>query len=92
MSLFIGLMSGTGMDAVDAALIGFTSDKAQLLEFHQLPVPKDLRADSKIPCHCIFAPYSPKGFQALERIELAQKYGWLSKRRMGRAVAKPIYC
>jgi anhydro-N-acetylmuramic acid kinase len=45
MSLFIGLMSGTSMDAVDAALVAFTGDKAQLLEFHQLPVLKDLRAD-----------------------------------------------
>jgi anhydro-N-acetylmuramic acid kinase len=44
MSLFIGLMSGTSMDAVDAALVAFIGDKAQLLEFHPLPVPKDLRA------------------------------------------------
>jgi 1,6-anhydro-N-acetylmuramate kinase len=57
MPLFIGLMSGTSMDAVDAALVAFTGDKAQLLEFHQLPVPKDLHADSEIPCHCTFAPY-----------------------------------
>jgi 1,6-anhydro-N-acetylmuramate kinase len=36
MSLFIGLMSGTSMDAVDAALVAFTGDKAQLLAFHQV--------------------------------------------------------
>ena len=50
MSLFIGLMSGTSMDAVDAALVAFTDDKAQLLEFHQLPVPKDLRANLVLLC------------------------------------------
>jgi anhydro-N-acetylmuramic acid kinase len=50
MFLFIGLMSGTSMDAVDAALVAFTGDKAQLLEFHQLPVPKDLRADLVLLC------------------------------------------
>jgi anhydro-N-acetylmuramic acid kinase len=43
-------MSGTSMDAVDAALVTFTGDKAQLLEFHQLPVPKDLRADLVLLC------------------------------------------
>src|SRR5919108_5998620 len=50
MSLFIGLMSGTSMDAMDAALVTFTSDKAQLLAFHQLPVLKDLRADLVFLC------------------------------------------
>ncbi|HZC02749.1 MAG TPA: anhydro-N-acetylmuramic acid kinase, partial [Gammaproteobacteria bacterium] len=50
MSLFIGLMSGTSMDAVDAALVAFTDDKAQLLEFHPLPVPKDLGADLVLLC------------------------------------------
>jgi 1,6-anhydro-N-acetylmuramate kinase len=38
------------MDAVDAALVAFTGDKAQLLAFHQLPVLKDLRADLVFLC------------------------------------------
>jgi 1,6-anhydro-N-acetylmuramate kinase len=40
MSLFIGLMSGTSMDAVDAALVAFTGDKAQLSSFTSYPFPK----------------------------------------------------
>src|SRR5919106_1581088 len=43
MSRYIGLMSGTSMDAVDAALADFDSGQGQVLEFVQLPIPDDLR-------------------------------------------------
>jgi 1,6-anhydro-N-acetylmuramate kinase len=39
-------MSGTSMDAVDAALVAFTGDKAQLLAFHQVNLHKDLLRSS----------------------------------------------
>jgi anhydro-N-acetylmuramic acid kinase len=51
MPLFIGLMSGTSMDAVDAALVAFTGEKADLLEFYQLAYPEALRADLLPTCH-----------------------------------------
>jgi anhydro-N-acetylmuramic acid kinase len=41
--LLIGLMSGTSMDAVDAALVQFTGDKPTCLATHHQPLPSDLR-------------------------------------------------
>ncbi len=74
MSLFIGLMSGTSMDAVDAALVAFTGEKADLLEFHQRPLPEDLRADLLPACQ-------PQVLLSLE------EYGRLSI-RIGRLFAE----
>lgn len=76
MPLFIGLMSGTSMDAVDAALVGFTGEKASLLEFHQLPYPEELRADLLPACH-------PQIYLSLE------DYGRLSI-RIGRLFAEAV--
>ncbi|MFH0351309.1 MAG: anhydro-N-acetylmuramic acid kinase [Chromatiales bacterium] len=42
MALFIGLMSGTSMDAVDTALADFHGDQLRLIAFHQYPLPPDL--------------------------------------------------
>ena len=39
----IGLMSGTSMDSVDAALVRFTDDRPHLIEKHQMPLPPALR-------------------------------------------------
>ena len=75
-SLFIGLMSGTSVDAVDAALVAFTGDKAQLLKFHPLPVPKDLRADLVLLCDPGVRP-------------LLEDYGRLGI-RVGRLFAKAV--
>lgn len=43
MMLFIGLMSGTSMDAVDAALVDFGDDPPVLRESAGLPLPAELR-------------------------------------------------
>ncbi len=44
MALFIGLMSGTSMDAVDAGLVDLEGARAELVKFNQYPIPSDLHA------------------------------------------------
>lgn len=48
--LYVGLMSGTSMDAVDAALVDF-SDGARLVLSHSLPLPAGLR--SRLAALCV---------------------------------------
>lgn len=43
--LFVGLMSGTSVDAVDAALVSFSADTAQLVATHDEAFPRELRAE-----------------------------------------------
>lgn len=42
--LFIGLMSGTSMDAADAALVDLSGDKPKLIAAHRTPLTSELRA------------------------------------------------
>lgn len=41
--LYIGLMSGTSMDAIDAALVDFSAAKPQLIATHKTPMPNTMR-------------------------------------------------
>lgn len=43
-ALFIGLMSGTSLDGVDAALVAFNSDSPQVIATHFSPYPQAVRA------------------------------------------------
>lgn len=43
MALYIGLISGTSMDAVDAALVAFGDGGVRVVATHSAPVPDDLR-------------------------------------------------
>lgn len=45
MAYFIGLMSGTSMDAVDAVLVDFDGDKAEVLAYCEHPLPDSLRSE-----------------------------------------------
>jgi anhydro-N-acetylmuramic acid kinase len=41
--LFIGIMSGTSLDGVDAALVAFENDKCTLQNTHFLPYPEEIK-------------------------------------------------
>src|SRR5690349_7176945 len=40
---YIGLMSGTSMDSIDAALVDFSQASPQLLSTHRLPISETLK-------------------------------------------------
>lgn len=43
--MYIGLMSGTSMDAIDAALVSFDNEKPNLLATESLPLPESIKAN-----------------------------------------------
>ena len=45
MGLYIGLISGTSMDGVDAALVAFGDGDARVVATHSTPIPDDLRSE-----------------------------------------------
>jgi anhydro-N-acetylmuramic acid kinase len=47
---FIGLMSGTSLDAIDAVLVDFSTDTPELIEALNYPIPDVLRADLQALC------------------------------------------
>ncbi|MDO9169437.1 MAG: anhydro-N-acetylmuramic acid kinase [Methylobacter sp.] len=42
--LYIGLMSGTSLDGIDAALVDFKDNKVKLIEFEYLPFPDEIQS------------------------------------------------
>lgn len=46
MERYVGLMSGTSLDGVDAALVDFDGDALRVLATHFVPYPEDLRDES----------------------------------------------
>lgn len=44
--LYVGLMSGTSLDGVDAALVDFAAPPGRLVASHFVPYPDDLRAEA----------------------------------------------
>ncbi len=53
--LYIGLMSGTSADAIDAVLVDFSQPPLKLLAHHSSPLPPDTRA----AIHKLAQPGSP---------------------------------
>lgn len=75
--IYVGLMSGTSLDGVDAALVGFSGNSPQCLATHYQPYPDDLRAG-------ILALHTP-GFDEIERAgqianRLAREYADATRR------------
>lgn len=44
LELYIGLMSGTSLDGIDAALVDFKDNKVKLIEFEYLPFPDEIQS------------------------------------------------
>lgn len=48
--LYIGLMSGTSVDAIDVALVSFYQDKTEVKAFYEHPIPSSIRHDISELC------------------------------------------
>ncbi|MFZ0219889.1 MAG: anhydro-N-acetylmuramic acid kinase [Candidatus Aquirickettsiella sp.] len=69
--LYIGLMSGTSMDAVDAALVDFSTMQPKLLATYKSPLPNTLRkALTKL--------YTANSINIIKFAELDQKIAFIS--------------
>lgn len=47
---YIGLLSGTSMDAVDAAIVDFSESKPKLIAYHAELIPEPLREKTRLLC------------------------------------------
>jgi anhydro-N-acetylmuramic acid kinase len=47
---YIGLISGTSMDAVDAAIVDFNSPQPKLVAYHAEPIPELLKQKTRLLC------------------------------------------
>ena len=86
MEKFIGLMSGTSMDAIDAVLVEFDSDRPRLLAHHQQPLTDQLR-------HRILTLQQPSADEiaTMARLdaELGQLFAQASLELLSQAGCKP---
>lgn len=62
---YIGLMSGTSVDGIDAALVNFSDNKTHLLEFSYLPFDSEIQRQIKLISHPD-TPVSLKEYGALD--------------------------
>jgi len=62
--LYIGMMSGTSMDAVDATLVSFNQNLPSIVQSHQIPIPHRLKSNIIALCEA-----SPNEIQQLCQLE-----------------------
>lgn len=68
--LYIGLMSGTSMDAVDAVLVDFSQQQPKLIASHQEELPTDLRSDLLSLCQPGFDEINRSGSADIQVAQL----------------------
>lgn len=82
--LYIGLMSGTSMDAVDAALVDFSNHQPSLLASYKSPLPNTLREDfTKL--------YATDTINIIKFAELDQKMALISVETIKKLLAESIF-
>jgi anhydro-N-acetylmuramic acid kinase len=79
--LYIGLMSGTSMDAVDAVLVDFSQKKPQLLNTYKLPLPNTLREE-------LTQLYTEEAVKIAKLAELDQKIALVSVEAVNKLLEK----
>lgn len=82
--LYIGLMSGTSMDAVDAALVDFSNDQPKLLATYKSPLPNTLREE-------LTKLYSIDSINIVKFAELDQKIALISVDAVKNLLAESQY-
>lgn len=79
--LYIGLMSGTSMDAVDAALVDFSTERPKLLATYKSALPNTLRED-------LTKLYSIDSINIVKFAELDQRIALISVDAVKKLLAK----
>lgn len=82
--LYIGLMSGTSMDAIDAALVDFSDEKPKLLATDKSPLPDVLREE-------LAQLYTSDLMSIVKFAELDQKIALISVKAIQKLLEKSQY-
>jgi anhydro-N-acetylmuramic acid kinase len=82
--LYIGLMSGTSMDAVDAALVDFSNVQPKLLATYKSPLPNSLREE-------LTKLYSTDTINIVKFTELDQKIALISVEAVKKLLEKTTF-